>query len=303
MADADPQARAWWLTCHDGARLRVARLGTGEKGTVLLLPGRTEFVEKYGPAGRALAARGYGCLTLDWRGQGLADRPLPDRETGHVEVFDEYQWDLAAVLAALPALGVGPGERLVLLGHSMGGGIGLRALHAGLAVRSCVFSGPMWGILLSPVLRPVARMIVGASRPIGLGRRYAPGTRGGSYVAETAFADNQLTGDRETWAWLQRQVAAYPELRLGGPSNAWVHEALCEIRALHRLPPPDLPCLTVMGELERIIDARMVAALVDRWAGARIWTVPGARHEIMMETPDRREAFFDAACAHFDDSD
>ena len=39
------------------------------KGTVLLIPGRTEYIEKYGPAAADLRARGFDTLVLDLRGQ------------------------------------------------------------------------------------------------------------------------------------------------------------------------------------------------------------------------------------------
>jgi uncharacterized membrane protein YbhN (UPF0104 family) len=46
-------------------------------------------------------------LTIDWRGQGLADRMLPDRRIGHVGKFSDYQTDLAAVLRLVSTCGDG----------------------------------------------------------------------------------------------------------------------------------------------------------------------------------------------------
>ncbi len=69
------------------------------KGTVLLFPGRTEYIEKYGRAARDLYQRGFATLTVDWRGQGLADRMLEDARIGHVHYFTDYQKDVAAMIA------------------------------------------------------------------------------------------------------------------------------------------------------------------------------------------------------------
>src|SRR5262249_62139395 len=59
----------------DGVNLRFARWAPppGRKGTVLVLQGRAEFIEKYFETVRDLRARGFAVVTFDWRGQGLSD--------------------------------------------------------------------------------------------------------------------------------------------------------------------------------------------------------------------------------------
>ena len=48
------------------------------RGTVVLLTGRGEFIEKYATeVVGELLERGFAVVALDWRGQGLSDRPLP----------------------------------------------------------------------------------------------------------------------------------------------------------------------------------------------------------------------------------
>ena len=60
--------------------LRFARFAPppGRKGTVCVFPGRAEFIEKYFEVVRDLRARGFAVATIDWRGQGLSDRALPN---------------------------------------------------------------------------------------------------------------------------------------------------------------------------------------------------------------------------------
>ena len=298
VAEAPEGAHVHWLTASDGVRIRAAFWRGGSKGTVLLFPGRTEYIEKYGPAAAELAARGYAMLTVDWRGQGLADRPLADRATGHVGLFQDYQKDVSALLdlacrAALP-------QPLFLIAHSMGGAIGLRALYHGLPVRAAVFSAPMWGIRLHPAVRPVAWALSSASRGLGQGHQYAPGTSATTYVAEAPFADNVLTTDPAMYAFMQRQLRQHPELALGGPSLHWLNEALRECLELRRRPAPDLPCLAVLGAQERVVDPRPIHGRMAHWPKGRLEIIPGAEHEVMMEKPATRKRFFDAACALFD---
>lgn len=300
VAEGPPADTTVWLTAQDGVRLRVALWREGAKGTVLLFPGRTEYVEKYGPAAADLRARGFATATIDWRGQGLADRPLPDRATGHVERFGDYQKDVAALVAfarqeRMP-------EPWFLMGHSMGGAIGLRALYEGLPVRAAVFSAPMWGIRISPVLRPAAWVLSTVGRVVGKGYKYAPGTSPATYVAEAPFADNVLTRDADMYAFMQRQVRTHPELSLGGPSLHWLNEALWECLDLHRKPSPDLPCMTMLGPNERVVDTRPIYDRMARWPGSRFELAPDAEHEVMMEVPAVRDRFFDLAADLFANS-
>lgn len=297
VARAPDGAEIVWLKASDGVRLRAGVWREGRKGTALLFPGRTEYVEKYGPAAGELRARGYAMATIDWRGQGLADRPLSDRATGHVERFADYQMDVAA-LAALVKREKLP-EPWFLIAHSMGGAIGLRAIYDGLPVRAAAFSAPMWGIRISPALRPVAWALSTVGRAVGKGHRYAPGTSPVTYVADAPFADNVLTRDPDMYEFMQRQVRAHPDLALGGPSLHWLNEALWECLDLHRKPSPDLPCLTVLGPNERVVDIRPIHDRMARWPGSRFELVPEAEHEVMMEVPAVRRRFYDLACELF----
>ncbi|MDT8856704.1 alpha/beta hydrolase [Paracoccaceae bacterium Fryx2] len=299
IAEGPADGRAFWLTAADGVRLRAAHWPAPQaKGTVLLFPGRSEYAEKYGIAAGDLAARGYHTLVIDWRGQGLSDRALADPMTGHVGDFSEFQLDVEALADLADTLYL-PGPRH-LMSHSMGGCIALRSVMMGLPVRSAVFSAPMWGIRITPALRPVATTLGWAAQWAGQSHRYAPGTSAATYVADAPFEDNVLTTDPEMYALMQRQVAEHPELGLGGPSLGWLRAALIECRALAALPAPDLPALTMIGSRERVVDPAPVQARMANWPKGRLEVVPGAEHEVIMETAAIRARFFDAACALFD---
>ncbi|MEO1474426.1 MAG: alpha/beta hydrolase, partial [Pseudomonadota bacterium] len=121
------EPRASWVKASDGVRLRIGvwDAHTPEvKGTVFLLPGRTEYIEKYSLVATEFAKHGLSSLAIDWRGQGIADRLVKDPMSGHVERFSDYSLDLDAMLAH----GANMPKPWFILGHSMGGAIGLRAV-------------------------------------------------------------------------------------------------------------------------------------------------------------------------------
>ena len=298
VAEGPAGGRAAWLTTADGVRIRVAVWhAKALQGTVLLLPGRTEYIEKYGRAAADLAARGYATVTVDWRGQGLADRALPDRMTGHVAGFVDYQTDLDAVVAFARAQGLP--QPYYLMAHSMGGCIGLRALMRGLPVKAAAFSAPMWGILMAAWMRPAAQAVSAAARWFSFDGRYAPGTGPKTYVVDSPFVGNTLTTDAEMWDYMRRQALAHPDLSLGGPSLGWLNTALAECHALSLLPSPDMPALCALGAAEKIVDVAPVHARMAIWPRGRLDMYPGSEHEVMMERPATRQRFFDDAVALF----
>ncbi len=301
-AEGPDGARAIWIQSVDGKRLRVghypAAPDTEAKGTVLLFPGRTEYIEKYGRTAADLAAGGYQTVTIDWRGQGLSDRLLDDARTGHVDVFDDYQRDVEAMVAWARSENLP--EPWHLIGHSMGGCIGLRSLMNGLPVVAAAFTGPMWGIRISPVMRPAAWALSWGGARVGMGHQIAPGTKPESYIVSEGFDDNMLTRDREMFDYMRAQVLAEPKLQLGGPSLRWLNEALKECRVLSRMPSPDYPCLTFVGTNERIVDVPRIEARMAAWPGGRLEKVPGGEHEVLMDGASVRARVMRQILAHFD---
>lgn len=292
MKGSTPEGAAYWVRTGDGIRIRVAHWDAPQaRGTILLLPGRTEYVEKYAQTAGELGQRGFAVMTIDWRGQGLSDRLVKNVRLGHVERFTDYQHDLAA--AVLLAHELGLPRPWHLLGHSMGGAIGLRAVMDDLEVQSCAFTGPMWGISISPLLRPLGWGLSHLAPLVGQGLHLAPSTQIDSYVEVSPFEDNMLTSDPANFAMMKAQLAAHPELSLGGPSLIWLREALRECRALAARPSPDLPCLTFVGEGEQIIDRAAVLARMRRWPRGVVEITKGARHEVLMETPAIRTHVLD----------
>ena len=298
VAEGPEGGAAHWLTTEDGLRIRVGHwTRPGVTGTVIIFPGRTEYIEKYGRDAQVLLDAGYAVAAIDWRGQGIAARMQPNRNVGHVDFFPDYQHDVAATLAHLEALELP--KPWYLVAHSMGGCIGLRSLIEGLDVKAAAFSAPMWGILMSAALRPVAWGLSTISKPLRFSHIFAPGQHAEPYVMRADFGPNKLTADRDMFDYMRAQLASYPDLALGGPSLHWLNEALIEMRGLATLAAPAVPTVTFLGTDEAIVDPAAVHSRMSTWTDGELVMIDGGRHEVLMETPPRRDGLFGKLLDHF----
>lgn len=287
MAKGPEGGSAHWVTAEDGVRLRMAHWPrNGARGTVLLFSGRTEYIEKYGIPAKELAEIGLATATLDWRGQGLSDRALADRLIGHVDQFSDFQRDVAAFLAYAAEMDMP--KPWYILGHSMGGCIGLRTVIQGAPVAGVIFTAPMWGIQLPGILRPVAWTVTWAADKISLGHLLAPSTSRRPYTEAAPFLGNALTTDQGMYDYMRNQTDTQPNLALGGPSLNWLNQALRETVALASIPSPDVPALCFLGDLESIVDTQEIKRRMSVWPKGKLIEIENAQHEVLMETPEIR---------------
>src|SRR2546423_4856906 len=163
------------LKTPDGVALRFARWAPpqGRKGTLVVLPGRTEFIEKYFEVVAELRARGFAVAMIDWRGQGLSERTLLDAHKGHVRSFAEYDLDLETFVREIVLPDCPP--PMFALGHSMGAVMLIRAAQRGRRwFDRVVLCAPMIALAGRAGARLTATT-ARALRLIGLGPSYVPG--------------------------------------------------------------------------------------------------------------------------------
>ena len=281
----------------DSLPLRVGLVrpaGSPSRGTVVLLPGRAEFLEKYGRVMAELAARGFAVAGLEWRGQGLSHRALTNRRKHHVRRFEDYLDDLDATLSWLDEVGM-PSPRL-LLAHSMGGHLALRhlATRPG-GIGAAVLTAPMCGINLRGMAEPVAHALAGTIVRLGLGHLYAPG-QGDRDRALATFESNPLTSCIEHFTRHVDLLGAQPDLGLGGVTWGWLWASLRSMRVTRApgvIEAIEVPVLVCRSGAERIVDNVAMEVLARRLPRGRLEEFPTARHEIMMETVPIRRRFLE----------
>jgi lysophospholipase len=280
-----------YRTCADGVRVRVAAWKGGNKGTVLIFQGRTEFIEKYGPVIQNFLDRGYCVATVDWRGHGLSDR-MSDRPTlGHVEDFKEYQLDVAELLKFVEDQQLP--EKFILFSHSMGGAIGLRTIQGGLKISHAIFSAPMWDIAVNGMGDCAIKIYARSLGQYMQRGRLVPtrNLRNASFTSE--YDGNNLTNNTKEYAFRAEQLSEHPNLEIGGPSIGWVSEALADTRKLRNKPLPEVPTLCIVGTNENIVSLKAIREVMTRWETGELIEFEGAQHELLIETPDVTERIWD----------
>jgi lysophospholipase len=282
-----------WYRGAGGLRLRAA-LWTppgAPLGTVVLSTGRTEPIEKYYEVIGDLLARGFVVLAHDWRGQGLSARLTPDRLKGHARAVEEFLDDYARLLDAFEARAPKP---WIMIGHSMGGALNLLTLEAGeTRFAAALLSGPM--LRLKTGKRSLWSVRFASRWNVRHGKA-------GEYVLddnddpfEHSYDADALSSDEDRWLRWREQLYACPHLALGGITWGWLAFAVdagdraLKPKALRRVKTP----VTIVQAGDDIRVWKTTAKwAAKRLAGGRYVEVPKAKHEVLMETDDKRDVFF-----------
>lgn len=260
------------------------------RGALLFMPGRGDCYEKYLIVLHSWYEAGWQVTAIDWRGQGRSGRLGTDPKTGHIDDFGGWLDDFEAFWSQWNA-----GSRLprVIVGHSMGGHLALRAVaERHVDADALVLIAPMLGLnpgwIPTGTLHPLGRVIA------GLGDRRRPAWKASELPLTVAAArmdllthDEALYAD-EAWWYEQR-----PDLGTGPPSWGWIVAAIASIRVLERrgmLESVTMPVLVMGTRADRLVSWRAIVRAVSRLPNAELLTFgPEARHEILRETREVRD--------------
>ena len=295
-AATDPGRLSVWTAPDGWPHRRYDRRGTG-RGRLLFQTGRADMIEKYRHTLDHFHAQGWDVTAFDWRGQGGSGR-LAAGDVGHVEDFGLLVDDLAAFWRDWQR-GDGPH---VLVAHSMGGFLSLRALVEGrIDPAALVLVAPMLA-LRSPVGDRLggllARWQVGRGDPARAAWRRLEGERA------ARARQMRLTHDLTRFEAQQAWRAAHPDLCLGSPSWQWVAQAFAQTAALRADPRLDqlrTPVQFVLADADRLVDSRAAVRVANRMPAAELLRFgPESAHEILRELPPVRDKALAAIDAFLD---
>ncbi len=281
-------------TTDDGVKLRYAYWLPNRspvRGTVVLLHGRTEFIEKYFETISDLRRRGFAVATFDARGQGGSQRLLANPRKGHVRDFADHVNDFETIMQEVVLPDCPP--PYYVLAHSTGAAVALlSAERMRTQIDRMVLTAPLFRLTYGSA--KLLSRLSGVLMHIGLGEAFAPGA-GATLMQMQPFSGNPLTSDPERYQRTLAVTSAEPSFGIGGATIGWVDAAM---RACCRLLEPDMaaavpmPVLIVLGGAESIVSNQAAESFARRVKTAAYLRIPGARHEILMERDELRDQFW-----------
>jgi lysophospholipase len=238
------------------------------KGVVLVTHGYAEHCGRYRELAHVITNAGWAVLTYDVRGHGQSPGAR-----GFIEHFDTYLDDLRAAHAAAKQLA--PGKPLVMLGHSHGSLITLRAL---------VDSKPpetVAAIVSSPYL--ALRLAVPAYKKVlaRFASRVAP-----ALAQANSLRVEDLTSDKQ-----KQQERLADKLCFDVATARWFTEAsAAQAFVESHADRIKVPTTWLVGGADPIADPAASKRVAARVSGAHYHDLVGLKHEVFNEV-DRGKVF------------
>lgn len=268
--------------------------------TIVVLPGLSEFGEKYFETARWALDNNFSFWVLDWMGQGLGGRYLENTQKRHATDFqddidDVHYFIMEYVKHASVSTDVGR-IPFAMLAHSMGANIGLRYLQQHPDVFSCAtFSAPMFGIKgLDPSIKQPL-LALSSFLKLTAGNRYVP--KGEDWHPEYGLEPEQLSSDP-----LRNQLMRYwmqhnPDLQVGAVTYGWVDAALKSCAKIQKeafCTSIQTHCTIAKAGQDALVSGKAIDFVAKSLPHARLVELPDAQHEILIERDEIRNEFLDA---------
>jgi lysophospholipase len=297
------KAQCGFLDAAGGLKLRYGQFAPSgpASGTMLLLQGRGECMERQFETIRDLNARGLHVLSFDWRGQGGSPRAEQPGRRGHISSFSKYLGDLELLVQQVMLPDCPP--PYFMLGNSMGAHIGLLAIARHNWFDAAVMISPFIDVAPSRLPHWFKLLVTGSMTVLGMGRLRVPLYRDGE-PDEESFAGNPLTSDRVRYNRNIRLWQAARHLSAHIPSAGWAFAALRSCTRLQKLDdrtPLKCPALLVVAGQDTVVSNEAIQQFARHVPGAAPVVINGARHDILSEQDIYRDQLFAAADAFLAD--
>ncbi|MBC7538327.1 MAG: alpha/beta hydrolase [Bacteriovorax sp.] len=266
-------------------------LQAGARNCVVILPGRTEPVEKYAEViydlTRTAAGKKLNFYLMDHRGQGSSGRMKAPTDLGYVDLFQNYVNDVGLFVNNQGLESIC--EKRFLLAHSMGAGIATAfVIQHPDYFNKVALSSPMLKIMTKPYSYAVARVIVETSTLAGRGAKFAIGQKG--FEPDSKFEENTFTSSPIRFKMAMSMFDTFPVAKLGGVANRWVLEIMKGTNPLHsHYHEISVPLRVFHAGLEAYSEPSEMIKLCDEAADCKRTILPTSKHEVMMDRDVNRD--------------
>ncbi len=269
---------------------RTAFIDNAE-ATLIILPGLSEFSEKYIETTHFFNKQSYNVVVIDWAYQGLSIRHSKNKHKRHSDGYDSDISDLHYLITQkiknnLPHY---------MLAHSMGGHIGLRYLAENPnSFKAASFSAPMLGIeglkhghsLYLFLLKYFTR----------IENAYVPGGHNWKKEDRHNFINSIFSSDKTRNQVHNAWCLSNPSLQIGSPTFKWIKESLLSISLLKEpnvLNRIKTLVLLAIAEKEKIVQNKEIKNASEHIPDNKLLVLDQSQHEILMETDSIRDKFLE----------
>lgn len=281
----------------DGAKIRYGWIeAPNAKTTALILPGYADPLDDFFETTHELLAAGISVWMMDWRGQGGSQHYLENTQKafslgfGH-DVADLVQFATTIVKHATD-------QKLVMIGESMGGNLGLRVLHDRPELfRVAAFSSPAIGFQTGKFPVWTAKLLSSGGTILGKGESYAPGAHDWVYDPDAGGDNDRDSHDRPRSMYYQALYRSHPELRIGGVTYRFVREFFRSTdleKSDGYLAAIKIPVLVGQAPDDIVVEVQPMTDGCTSMPACTLKQFPGARHALFHETDQWRGPWIDA---------
>ncbi|MDG1709549.1 MAG: alpha/beta hydrolase, partial [Emcibacteraceae bacterium] len=269
MNDFLPKAGATdYFETSDGMRLRYGVFPAEgmAMGTIFLINGHREFIEKYTEFIDDFRKRGFHVFTMDHRGQGLSDRALKNKRKSHNPDFGRIIRDMDEFVHEI----IRPAELglpVFMVAHSWGSHLGLRYLHRyPNVVDKAVLLSPMMDLDHHGFFYMLfAKVYFKIMNTLGFSKMFAPGQARRRNMIDHGETFKVLTHDLERYNKGQAALENNPSLFVGGVTFGWIKGALASIKIIKSekfMENIETPTLFLLSGDEQVVNNKTTLKLL-----------------------------------------
>ena len=281
------------------------------KADILIIPGLSEFIERYDLVAERLVNQNFRVAVLDLPGQGLSTRFGNPKTVIHLDKFSYY---LESMHLIIKSLKFGSKRPLIFFGHSLGGFLSLyyqtQLNHVN--PNFSIAMAPMMGL---PVSKSLSIIIIFINKllhlinfsNIGFNNHLAAFAAfigfAGKNVRSSVSKASDYWKDKENINYFGEEASSEAishfnqnnDLDTKGPSWNWVSNALKECKVLFddiKNNSIKSPILMIIADDEYVTDPKAQKLAIKLLDNVEQINLPSCRHDILHEKDEVKKKFW-----------